>query len=1033
FSDQRDYRFTPQGNGRYTGYVTSKKVGSDVIGFTTDQGQAAGKTAIVEYFTGDVDLTVSTISATPKEILANGEAISTVIVQLKDSNGNNFTSGTNSETATPYTVVLRSNSTSPIGVISPASGEMVNVGDGTFTAEVKSTQLGVENFGFTVDTLPGSMTETISYTNGNGTFDQGKSSITTNPKEIAADGRATSLVTVTLVHDGTDQPLTGLDSNQLTIITVDGSEMLGNLGSMSEVLGTGIYTFTMTSTDQLGTDNLTFVTAAGQFNGNDTIRYSAGDGNFDQASSSITADPVEIAADGVMTSIVTVTMYYDAAGQKPIIGYEGLELVTEAGAVVGIVGVPTDHQDGRYTFEVKSEVAGADTFHFQTRAYASVDTAQIRYTGGDGFFDQASSSIAADPVEIAADGVMTSIVTVTMYYDAAGQKPIIGYEGLELVTEAGAVVGIVGVPTDHQDGRYTFEVKSEVAGADTFHFQTRAYASVDTAQIRYTGGDGFFDQASSSITADPVEIAADGVMTSIVTVTMYYDAAGQKPIIGYEGLELVTEAGTVVGIVGVPTDHQDGRYTFEVKSEVAGADTFHFQTRAYASVDTAQIRYTGGDGFFDQASSSITADPVEIAADGVMTSIVTVTMYYDAAGQKPIIGYEGLELVTEAGTVVGIVGVPTDHQDGRYTFEVKSEVAGADTFHFQTRAYASDDTAQIRYTGGDGFFDQASSSITADPVEIAADGVMTSIVTVTMYYDAAGQKPIIGYEGLELVTEAGTVVGIMGVPTDHQDGRYTFEVKSEVVGADTFHFQTRAYASVDTAQIRYTGGDGFFDQASSSITADPVEIAADGVMTSIVTVTMYYDAAGQKPIIGYEGLELVTEAGAVVGIVGVPTDHQDGRYTFEVKSEVAGADTFHFQTRAYASVDTAQIRYTGGDGFFDQASSSITADPVEIAADGVMTSIVTVTMYYDAAGQKPIIGYEGLELVTEAGTVVGIVGVPTDHQDGRYTFEVKSEVAGADTFHFQTRAYASVDTAQIRYTGGDGFFDQASSSITADP
>ncbi|MHC5226634.1 invasin domain 3-containing protein, partial [Ignatzschineria sp. LJL83] len=42
FSDQRDYRFTPQGNGRYTGYVTSKKVGSDVIGFTTDQGQAAG-------------------------------------------------------------------------------------------------------------------------------------------------------------------------------------------------------------------------------------------------------------------------------------------------------------------------------------------------------------------------------------------------------------------------------------------------------------------------------------------------------------------------------------------------------------------------------------------------------------------------------------------------------------------------------------------------------------------------------------------------------------------------------------------------------------------------------------------------------------------------------------------------------------------------------------------------------------------------------------------------------------------------------
>src|SRR5699024_7383112 len=147
---------------------------------------------------------------------------------------------------------------------------------------------------------------------------------------------------------------------------------------------------------------------------------------------------------------------------------------------------------------------------------------------------------------------------------------------------------------------------------------------------------------------------------------------------------------------------------------------------------------------------------VEIDADGVMTSTVTVTMYYDAAGQKPIIGYTGLTLVDTDGTQLEIGSAARREGKGVYTFTVSSNKVGEDIFAFETRAKTSDATATITYSAGDGNFDQESSTIVANPVEIDADGVMTSTVTVTMYYDAAGQKPIIGYTGLTLVDTDGT-------------------------------------------------------------------------------------------------------------------------------------------------------------------------------------------------------------------------------------------------------------------------------------
>src|SRR5699024_6322544 len=153
---------------------------------------------------------------------------------------------------------------------------------------------------------------------------------------------------------------------------------------------------------------------------------------------------------------------------------------------------------------------------------------------------------------------------------------------------------------------------------------------------------------------------------------MYYDAAGQKPIIGYTGLTLVDTDGTQLGDVSAVTEVGNGVYTFTVSSRSEEGRVGNYETRAKTSDATETITYSAGDGNIDQESSTIVANPGEIDADGVMTSTVTVTMYYDAAGQKPISGYTGLTLVDTDGTQLGDVSAVTEVGNGVYTFTVSS-------------------------------------------------------------------------------------------------------------------------------------------------------------------------------------------------------------------------------------------------------------------------------------------------------------------------------------------------------------------------
>jgi len=114
---------TDNANGTYTATLTSGTTTGTATITGTLTGSALLSSATVTLTPGPVSLSVSTISASPTSIVANGTSTSAISVQLKDANGNN-------ETASGGTVALATTR----GTLGPATDNA----NGTYSATLTS-------------------------------------------------------------------------------------------------------------------------------------------------------------------------------------------------------------------------------------------------------------------------------------------------------------------------------------------------------------------------------------------------------------------------------------------------------------------------------------------------------------------------------------------------------------------------------------------------------------------------------------------------------------------------------------------------------------------------------------------------------------------------------------------------------------------------------------------------------------------------------------------------------------------------------
>ena len=393
-------------------------------------------------------------------------------------------------------------------------------------------------------------------------------------------------------------------------------------------------------------------------------------------------------------------------------------------------------------------------------------------------------------------------------------------------------------------------------------------------------------------------------------------------------------------------------------------------------------------------TSTITAAPTSIAADGAATSTVTVQLK-DASGNDLTTGGDAVTLATTLGTL----GAVTDNGDGTYTATLTSgTTAGTATVTGTVNTVAITDNATVAFTVGAA--SAATSTITAAPTSIAADGAATSTITVQLK-DANGNDLTAGGDAVTLATTLGT----LGAVTDNTDGTYTATLTSgTTAGTATVTGTVNTVAITDNAVVTFTVGAA--SAVTSTITAAPASITADGASTSTVTVQLK-DAGGNNLATGGDAVTLAT----TLGTLGAVTDNGDGTYTATLTSgTTAGTATVTGTVNTVAITDNAAVAFTVGAA--SALTSTITAAPASITAEGASTSTVTVQLK-DAVGNNLATGGDAVTLATTLGTL----GAVTDNGDGTYTATLTSgTTAGTATVTGTANTAAITDNAAVAFS-----------------
>jgi len=480
------------GDGTYTANVTSPvSAGSGVFVATLNalevrSGTGIQTQSIINYTSGPVNATASTLTPATASITANGISQQVLTVTAKDANGNNVATGGAIVTITRL---------SGFGTVGPVT----DMGNGTYTANVSSLIAGVGFFGATLNGLEvrsGSGVQTqsmITYTAG--PADATASTLTPTGASIPGDGISTQLLTVH-AKDATGNTVT-IGGAIVSISRLSGT---GSIGAVTDH-GDGTYTAIVTSPSTPGSG--VFVA---MLNG---LQVRSGTGSQTQALIGYTAGPANAAA-STLTPIFT--SFAGIGLRQQILTVQAKDAngfnLTTGGSIVtitklfstGTIAWPNtanDNGNGTYTAAVGLAVPGSNGIFVASldgqpvkSGMGSQTQAFITYTAEQA--DATASTLTPASSSILADGFSTQILTVTAK-DAIGNNLTTGGSFVTLARLSGT--GTVGAVTDMGNGTYNFVVTAP-STPGSGHFA----AMMNGLQVR--NGTGFWTEAVVNYTSN---------------------------------------------------------------------------------------------------------------------------------------------------------------------------------------------------------------------------------------------------------------------------------------------------------------------------------------------------------------------------------------------------------------------------------------------------------------------------------------------------------------------------------------------------
>jgi lysophospholipase L1-like esterase len=356
--------------------------------------------------------------------------------------------------------------------------------------------------------------------------------------------------------------------------------------------------------------------------------------------------------------------------------------------------------------------------------------------------DAGTSTVAATPSPVPADGITTSTITVTLR--DAGSVAVAG-KTVTLASNRAPGIDTIAAASGVSNGSgvVTFTVTSATPGTPVFTATdvTDSIVITATASVTFSAVPPA-NAATSTVTASPTSQRADGVNTSTLTVTLRDGSSA--PIPG-KSVTLASSRGATDTISAASgTSNVSGVVTFTVKSTTVGTPVFTATdvTDTVTVSQTATVSFTANPAA-SAGNSTVEASPSSVVANGTSPATITVTL---KASNGTAVAGKSVTLASNRGATDTISAASgTSDAAGVVTFTVTSLTDGGSIFTATatTDGVIVSQTAAVTFTAATNVIDISNAIGPAVEGRISIDDVVPvghsgRLVGITDAYWATG-------------------------------------------------------------------------------------------------------------------------------------------------------------------------------------------------------------------------------------------------------------------------------------------------------
>ena len=562
--------------------------------------------------TDNAVVTVSVAGATASQSVATvppgtAGALTTVIIQARDAQGNNLTAG---GAAVDVTVS---------GANTVAQFAATDNGNGTYTATYTPTVAGTDALTIRLGGAPiggspyssvvsaGALNNFFVEQSGGGAIGSQVAGASFSIRITARDASGNTVTTFSGGANTIDLTSTGA----LTGAPITTAAFVNGVLTRSVTI-TNTGTFTLTATRTVGgtpsTASSSFVVASNVASAATTL---------------ITAAPASVTGG----TASTITVQTRDAQNNPLTTSAGtVTLATTLGSLSGV----TNNGNGTYSATLSTSTAGSATITGTINGAAIVDNEVVTVTIG--VAAGATTQITTAAASITANNSSTTITVQAK--DAQGNNLATSGGALVLNTSLGSITG----QTDNTNGTYTATLNSATAtGTATVTGSIGGNAITDNAVVAFVAGPATVAQSTISVTSNAVTVG------TAVTVTVQLRDVNSNNLATAGGTVLISRTGT--GAITATTNNGDGTYTATLNSAIVGsavisatlggsAITSGNQTVTFSSDAATQVALNGGDAQSATAGTAVATNPSVVVRDanGNPVGGVSVTFAVGSGG-----------------------------------------------------------------------------------------------------------------------------------------------------------------------------------------------------------------------------------------------------------------------------------------------------------------------------------------------------------------------------------------------------------------